>query len=147
MPSDSEVAGRDNSPARASIHSSRDVAPIEAASEPGEEDEFLAEAYDSSSVVTTSITSTVYAHTYEHGRRYHSFKNSRYPVPNDDIEQNREDMKHVMMLELTDGVLHYAPIGDDPQLILDIGTGTGTRRTFPKSLPASVSWERGCNLC
>jgi hypothetical protein len=26
---------------------------------------------------------------------------SRYPIPNDDAEQNRDDMKHAMMLELT----------------------------------------------
>lgn len=25
----------------------------------------------------------------------------RYPIPNDDAEQNRDDMKHAMMLELT----------------------------------------------
>lgn len=34
-------------------------------------------------------------------------------------------MKHAMMLELTDGKLFYAPIGDSPQKILDLGTGTG----------------------
>jgi hypothetical protein len=99
-------------------------APIEAASEPGGDDEF-----DASSEVfgddTTSATSSVYAHTYERGRRYQSFKNGRYPIPNDDQEQNREDMKHAMLMELTNGKLFYAPIGDNPQKILDIGTGTG----------------------
>jgi ribosomal protein L11 methylase PrmA len=30
-----------------------------------------------------------------------------------------------MMLEVTDGKLFYAPIGDYPQKILDLGTGTG----------------------
>lgn len=29
---------------------------------------------------------------------------SRYPIPNDDAEQNRDDMKHAMMLELTECV-------------------------------------------
>lgn len=104
---------------------------IEAATEPPEEDEFLEQEYDASSTATTSVTSSVYAHTIEHGRRYRSFKNGRYPVPDDDIEQNREDMKHAMLLELTDGALHYAPIGDDPQLILDIGTGTGMAFPLP----------------
>lgn len=34
-------------------------------------------------------------------------------------------MLHTMMLEATDGKLFYAPIGDYPQKILDLGTGTG----------------------
>jgi len=34
-------------------------------------------------------------------------------------------MKHAMVLELTDGKLYNAPIGDSPQKIIDIGTGTG----------------------
>jgi hypothetical protein len=101
---------------------------IEAASQPGDEDEFdLVEGYETSnSLASTSATSSIYAHTFENGRRYHYFKNSRYPLPDDDMEQSREDMKHAMMMELTDGKLFYAPVGDNPQEILDIGTGTGT---------------------
>ncbi|KFY13677.1 hypothetical protein V491_06328 [Pseudogymnoascus sp. VKM F-3775] len=97
---------------------------IEAASETGGDDEFDAtsELFEDD---MTSVTSSVYAHTYERGRRYQSFKNGRYPIPNDDVEQNREDMKHAMLMELTDGKLFYAPIGENPQKILDIGTGTG----------------------
>jgi ubiquinone/menaquinone biosynthesis C-methylase UbiE len=57
--------------------------------------------------------------------QYHSYKNARYPIPNDDIEQNREDMKHAMMLELTDGKLFFAPIGKHPQKVIDLATGTG----------------------
>lgn len=34
-------------------------------------------------------------------------------------------MKHAMVLELTDGKLVYAPIGDHPQKVIDLGTGTG----------------------
>lgn len=106
---------------------------IEAASEAGEEDEFLSEGYETSSALSTSATSSIYAHTIEHGRRYQSFKNGRYPVPNDDMEQNREDMKHAMMLELTDGRLFYAPV-ENPQLIVDIGTGTGEESTYSPPL-------------
>jgi hypothetical protein len=96
---------------------------IEVASETADEDEFesIGELFDD----TTSVSSSVYAHTYERGRRYQSFKNGRYPIPNDDVEQNREDMKHAMLMELTDGKLFYAPVGEYPQKILDIGTGTG----------------------
>jgi SAM-dependent methyltransferase len=34
-------------------------------------------------------------------------------------------MLHAMMLEATNGKLFYAPIGDYPQKVLDLGTGTG----------------------
>lgn len=34
-------------------------------------------------------------------------------------------MLHAMMLEATDGRLFYSPIGDYPQKIADLGTGTG----------------------
>ena len=57
--------------------------------------------------------------------RYHVYRDGKYPIPNDDIEQNREDMKHAMVLELTNGKLVYAPIGDNPQKVIDLGTGTG----------------------
>jgi hypothetical protein len=91
-----------------------------------DEDEFeLTDGYDTASTGSTSVTSSVYAHTIENGRRYQHFKNGRYPIPNDDEELNREDMKHAMMMELCDGRLFYAPIGENPQKILDIGTGTG----------------------
>ncbi|KAL2138694.1 hypothetical protein VTI28DRAFT_6367 [Corynascus sepedonium] len=99
------------------------------AAEPDEvhdEDEFvLTDGYDTASTGSTSVTSSVYAHSIENGRRYQHFKNGRYPIPNDDEELNREDMKHAMLLELCDGALYYAPIGDNVQKILDIGTGTG----------------------
>jgi len=89
-------------------------------------DEFdLGDGFETASTDSTSATSSVYAHTYENGRRYHHFKNGRYPIPNDDAELNREDMKHAMLLELLDGELFFAPIGSNPQSILDIGTGTG----------------------
>ncbi|KAK4234259.1 S-adenosyl-L-methionine-dependent methyltransferase [Achaetomium macrosporum] len=100
---------------------------IEAAG-PGDvsDDEFDPQEFDGRSVAdSTSVTSSLFEHAYENGRRYHAYKNARYPIPNDDIEQNREDMKHAMMLELTDGKLFFAPIGDNPQKIIDLGTGTG----------------------
>jgi ribosomal protein L11 methylase PrmA len=34
-------------------------------------------------------------------------------------------MKHSMVLELADGKLVHAPIGDHPQKVIDLGTGTG----------------------
>ncbi|KAG6107599.1 hypothetical protein E4U14_004090 [Claviceps sp. LM454 group G7] len=37
----------------------------------------------------------------------------------------QEDMKHAMLMMLTENKPFLAPIGDHPQKILDIGTGTG----------------------
>ncbi|KAK3319717.1 S-adenosyl-L-methionine-dependent methyltransferase [Cercophora scortea] len=96
--------------------------------EPGDtdSDEFYPHDIGSEIVAAAgSVTSSIFRHSFEHGRRYHSYKNSRYPIPNDDIEQDREELKHAMMLEVTDGKLFFAPIGDYPQKIIDLGTGTG----------------------
>jgi methylase of polypeptide subunit release factors len=38
---------------------------------------------------------------------------------------DREDMKHHISMLISEGQLHLAPIGPNPQLILDVGTGTG----------------------
>ncbi|KAF5646830.1 hypothetical protein F52700_1738 [Fusarium sp. NRRL 52700] len=74
---------------------------------------------------STSINSSILQHSYQNGRRYHRYRHGRYPLPNDEAEQNREDMLHTMMLEATDGRLFYAPLGENPQRIADLGTGTG----------------------
>ena len=124
-----------SSPAGDITASHVDLDNIAPATEPGEEDEFDAvEGWEIGSTGSQSATSSIYAHTFEHGRRYQHFKHGRYPIPNDDIEQNREDMKHAMLKEVMDGLLFYAPIGENPQMILDIGTGTGAWKTPPSSL-------------
>lgn len=58
-------------------------------------------------------------------RRYHAFRPGRYPVPNDDEEYKRESLRHTMMKELLHGKLFLAPIGPNPQKIIDLGTGFG----------------------
>jgi hypothetical protein len=94
-----------------------------------EDGEFSASDFDADSVISrsdsTSISSSILEHSFQNGRRYHRYRHGRYPIPNDEAEQNREDMLHAMMLEATDGKLFYAPIGDYPQKIIDLGTGTG----------------------
>ncbi|KAF4862724.1 Secondary metabolism regulator LAE1 [Colletotrichum siamense] len=79
---------------------------------------------DDSSTQSTSLSSSVRDYNFENKRRYHKFKEGRYLFPNDDLEQEREDMKHAMILHLCDGALHNAPL-KNPQKILDTGTGTG----------------------
>jgi hypothetical protein len=73
---------------------------------------------------TTSLRSSIRNYVFENGRRYHKYREGAYNFPNDDAEQEREDMKHAMMVNLCQ-TLHFAPIGDNPQNILDMGTGTG----------------------
>jgi methylase of polypeptide subunit release factors len=35
------------------------------------------------------------------------------------------DLNHEIVLQLLEGQLHKSPIGENPQRILDVGTGTG----------------------
>ncbi|KAF2250247.1 S-adenosyl-L-methionine-dependent methyltransferase [Trematosphaeria pertusa] len=76
---------------------------------------------------TTSLKSTVLNYRYENGRRYHGFKDegAKYYFPNDDLESDRLDLYHHIQTLRLGGELHLAPIGDNPQRVLDLGTGTG----------------------
>ncbi|KAG5967892.1 hypothetical protein E4U57_007970 [Claviceps arundinis] len=76
---------------------------------------------------TTSLAPIILpGHTYERGRRYPVFGDIQYPIPIDEMEQDREDMQHTMMMMLMKDKLFLSPIGNHPQNIFDIGTGTGT---------------------
>lgn len=44
--------------------------------------------------------------------------------PNDEHEQDRMDLAHHIYLMLTGGKLYLSPI-QEPQRVLDLGTGTG----------------------
>ena len=79
---------------------------------------------DALSAGSTSLSSSIQSHVFENNRRYHKFCEGRYLLPNDDIEQGREDMKHLMIMRLCEDKLHFAPLVF-PQKILDVGTGTG----------------------
>ncbi|CAG7988354.1 unnamed protein product [Penicillium salamii] len=46
-------------------------------------------------------------------------------MPNDEEEQDRMDLTHHIWLMMLKGELYNAPIGESPQNILDLGTGTG----------------------
>ncbi|KAK1515772.1 TAM domain methyltransferase [Colletotrichum costaricense] len=73
---------------------------------------------------TESLISNLRLFSFENKRRYHKYEEGRYMLPNDDIEQDREDMKHSMIVHVCNGALHNAPLRN-PQRVLDIGTGTG----------------------
>ncbi|MCJ1250308.1 hypothetical protein MMC30_007534 [Trapelia coarctata] len=73
----------------------------------------------------TQLSSSITDYQWENGRRYHAYQEGRYPLPNDESELDREDMKHHEMMLITDFRLHIAPIPENPERILDLGTGTG----------------------
>ncbi|MCJ1476471.1 hypothetical protein MMC13_005137 [Lambiella insularis] len=72
----------------------------------------------------SSISSSIIDYEFENGRRYHAYKAGNYPYPNDESELDRLDLQHHVITLLLDGQRHLAPL-ENPQTILDIGTGTG----------------------
>ena len=81
--------------------------------DPFEDDGYVSDAPQSAS---TSVASTMYNYSFENGRRYHKFREGAYNFPNDDSEQEREDMKHAMVVNLCQ-VLHFAPL-KNPQRVI-----------------------------
>jgi hypothetical protein len=112
---DKAKSGTSPAPAENATETTYD-APIEAGDD-NEDDGF---GSDGLSTGSTSITSSINKHIYENGRRYHKFHQGTYTVPNDEQEQDREDMKHACVQRLCEGRLIYAPIGDNPQHIVEL---------------------------
>jgi hypothetical protein len=61
----------------------------------------------------------------ENGRRYHAYREGRYLMPNDEKESDRLDLYHALMGKVLGGSLYLAPIGNSPQRVIDLCTGTG----------------------
>ncbi|KAL2014012.1 hypothetical protein VTN00DRAFT_1537 [Thermoascus crustaceus] len=80
---------------------------------------------DEISNYTASLTSSVLHYRQENGRSYHAYCDGRYLIPNDEEEKDRLDMIHEMMMTMTGRKLFLAPIGESPQRVIDLGTGTG----------------------
>jgi len=73
---------------------------------------------------TQSVRESIYEFVEEHGRTFHRYKQGKYWLPNDEPEQERLDLQHVIFTMRLGGKLGLAPI-ENPQSVLDIGTGTG----------------------
>ncbi|KAF4951582.1 hypothetical protein FGADI_7357 [Fusarium gaditjirri] len=69
---------------------------------------------------TESLRSSIMAFKWENGRRYHAYQDGSYWAPNDDRQQEAEDL-----IIILGNSLYEAPIGDNPQKVLDVGCGTG----------------------
>ncbi|RSL83730.1 hypothetical protein CEP52_016643 [Fusarium oligoseptatum] len=91
---------------------------------PPDDDSVYAVSENSASY-QTSLASSIINYKYENGRRYHAFRAGTYILPNDETEQDRMDLVHHVYGLLLDGELCRAPIPDNPQRVLDLGTGTG----------------------
>lgn len=100
---------------------------------------------DDGSSIDASLSSSVKAGVIENGLRYHGFRRDRtyYPFPNDENEQNRDDMKHAIMGILMSGKLHFAPIGENPQSILDLGMNSLGFRNLELTGHRNGKWNLG----
>ncbi|KAJ5982560.1 hypothetical protein N7451_012660, partial [Penicillium sp. IBT 35674x] len=77
---------------------------------------------------------------YENGRRYHSYDEGEYILPNDEQEQDRLDLSHHIYLMLSKGELCRAPI-KNPKRVLDLGTGTGIWAMDFAEVPPNCRFE------
>ncbi|KAK0641842.1 S-adenosylmethionine-dependent methyltransferase [Cercophora newfieldiana] len=73
---------------------------------------------------TESLSGSIFDYRKVHGRTFQNFKDAEYWGPNDDKQNNALDLHHHMSLLMHDGKLNLAPI-ENPQAVLDVGTGTG----------------------
>ncbi len=83
--------------------------------------------FDSGSLLgdeTDTLASSILCHRMENGRQYHAYRDGAYWGPNDELAKEILDFAHHMYLLTLDQKLHLAPI-QNPQNILDCGTGTG----------------------
>ncbi|KAH7152756.1 S-adenosyl-L-methionine-dependent methyltransferase [Dactylonectria macrodidyma] len=77
---------------------------------------------------TTSITTSVLHYRRENGRTYHAYKDGKYTLPNDEMENERLDLQHnLLILTLNDKLGLAPPNNRDSKVkhVLDVGTGTG----------------------
>ncbi|KAG7137185.1 Secondary metabolism regulator LAE1 like protein [Verticillium longisporum] len=74
---------------------------------------------------TASLRSSILEYRNINGRHFQSSTTTDYWAPTDEKHIEGFDLAHQYMLLLMDNKLYNAPIGNNPQRILDIGTGTG----------------------
>ncbi|KAJ9134254.1 Methyltransferase domain-containing protein [Pleurostoma richardsiae] len=93
---------------------------------PGEEIDPADSAVGVSSIESTaSLTESILAYRVLQGRRYQSSKTTEYWAPNDEQQNEGLDILHNGFTMLLSDRLFLAPIGDKPERVLDVATGTG----------------------
>ena len=89
-------------------------------------DDAEVESLASSAVSSTvSLTDSIFEYRNLHGRTYQKKKVGEYWAPNDDQQNEGLDLIHHFVTMALGGKLYLAPLGDDVQQVLDVGTGTG----------------------
>jgi len=73
----------------------------------------------------TSLSSSIVRGVEENGRTYASYGREEYGAPMDEQEMDRIDMAHAKYFILLDKKRLLAPIGPNPQKVLDLACGTG----------------------
>ncbi|KAK5653053.1 hypothetical protein OQA88_9339 [Cercophora sp. LCS_1] len=90
----------------------------------GDEDPYGTDDTDDGS--TASLSESILNYRTLHGRSYHSNRgDAEYWGPLDEPQNEALDIIHHVLTLLLDGELCKAPIGDNVQKVLDVGTGTG----------------------
>ncbi|KAK3313025.1 S-adenosyl-L-methionine-dependent methyltransferase [Apodospora peruviana] len=76
---------------------------------------------------TASLSSSILEYRTINGRTFHSDRvtDGQYWTPNDERQNESMDINHHLLTLVLDGKLFLAPIKDDVQKVIDIGTGTG----------------------
>ncbi|KAI1159595.1 S-adenosyl-L-methionine-dependent methyltransferase [Nemania serpens] len=72
-----------------------------------------------------SLDTAADQHLWEGGRRYHTYREGRYSLPNDEIEQQREELMHILVMDILDQQLYLAPMAEPPMKVMDLATGIG----------------------
>ncbi|CCX16256.1 Similar to Demethylmenaquinone methyltransferase; acc. no. Q9RRT0 [Pyronema omphalodes CBS 100304] len=102
---------------------SNDVMDINNSSDDDSDSIFSIQTSSSASSFTRT-NSHLANYRYENNRRYQSYREGNWLLPNDEQEQDRMQIVDTMLSLLLDGELHLSPLSH-PRRILDVGTGTG----------------------
>ncbi|KAF5624592.1 phosphoethanolamine n-methyltransferase 3 [Fusarium sp. NRRL 52700] len=104
-----------------------------------DDDSALSAGVDSS---TASVASSILEYRKFKGRSYHStYHDSSYPIPTDEQTLENFDLMHHFLTLLTDDKLYLAPVKDDVQKVLDVGTGTDLSAVQPDWVPPNLKFE------
>jgi len=97
------------------------------AQQPLENDDGDSSYGDDAASSTASLSASIFEYRTLHGRTYHSDKNTdaQYWTPNDEHMAEAGDIIHHAITLALDGALFKAPLKDDIQRVLDVGTGSG----------------------
>lgn len=106
------------------ISNAAETLPPSAAIQPDDFDLDPGYAESTTTSYVSSIASEIRRGIEENGRLYPSYGKNASLLPMDEDELDRHDLQHAKFRLLL-GKLHLAPIGESPQEILDLGTGTG----------------------